>query len=71
MWRDLPLALLTTQTLIDPSPVMRSPTAKYAPVQSARPIDEMAVSEFIPQRQIITRSVRDALQSAINKQEIF
>ena len=44
-----------------------SPTANYAPIESARPIDDMAMSEFFLQRQAITRFVRDALQSAVNK----
>ncbi|CAI5704106.1 unnamed protein product [Peronospora effusa] len=50
-----PLARWTAQTLIDPSSGKRSPTANYAPIESARPIDDMAVSEFILQRQAITR----------------
>ena len=63
-----PLARWTAQTLIDPSSG-KSPTlaANYAPIESARPIDDMAVSEFILQRQAITRFVRDALQSAVDK----
>ncbi|CAH0489286.1 unnamed protein product [Peronospora farinosa] len=64
-----PLARWTAQTLIDPSSGKRSPTANYAPIESARPIDDMAVSEFILQRQAITRFVRDALQSAVDQQK--
>uniref|UniRef100_A0AAV1TNN0 Integrase catalytic domain-containing protein n=1 Tax=Peronospora matthiolae TaxID=2874970 RepID=A0AAV1TNN0_9STRA len=50
-----PLAQWTAQTLIDPSSRMRNPKANHAPIESARPIDDMAVSEFILQRQAITR----------------
>uniref|UniRef100_A0AAV1UDT5 Tf2-1-like SH3-like domain-containing protein n=1 Tax=Peronospora matthiolae TaxID=2874970 RepID=A0AAV1UDT5_9STRA len=48
---------------------MRNPKANYAPIESARPIDDMAVSEFILQRQAITRFVRDTLRSAVDKQK--
>ena len=48
---------------------MPSPKANYAPIESARPIDDAAVSEFILQRQAITRFVRDALQAAVDKQK--
>ena len=41
-----PLAQWTAQTLIDPSSSTRSPTAKYAPIESKRPIDDMAVSKL-------------------------
>uniref|UniRef100_A0AAV1U2E9 Integrase catalytic domain-containing protein n=1 Tax=Peronospora matthiolae TaxID=2874970 RepID=A0AAV1U2E9_9STRA len=64
-----PLAQWTAQTLIDPSSSMRNPKANYAPIESARPIDDMAVSEFILQRQAITRFVRDTLRSAVYKQK--
>ena len=64
-----PLARWTAQTLIDPSSGTRSTTANYAPIESARSIDDKAVSEFILQRQAITRFVRDALQSAVDKQK--
>uniref|UniRef100_A0AAV1UN18 Uncharacterized protein n=1 Tax=Peronospora matthiolae TaxID=2874970 RepID=A0AAV1UN18_9STRA len=64
-----PLAQWTAQTLIDPSSSMRNPKANYAPIESARPIDDMAVSEFILQRQAITRFVRDTLRSAVDKQK--
>uniref|UniRef100_A0AAV1UUW9 Integrase catalytic domain-containing protein n=1 Tax=Peronospora matthiolae TaxID=2874970 RepID=A0AAV1UUW9_9STRA len=62
-----PLAPWTAQTLIDPSSGMRRPQANYAPIESARPFDDMAVSEFILQRQAITRFVRDTLRSAVDK----
>ena len=64
-----PLARWTAQTLIDPSSGTRSPTANYTPIESALPIADKAVSEFILQRQAITRFVRDALQSAVDKQK--
>ena len=64
-----PLARWTSQTLIDSSSGMRLPSANYAPIESARPIDDMAVSDFILRRQAITRFVRDALQSAADKQK--
>ena len=64
-----PLSQWTAHTLIDPSSSMRSPTANYAPIESARPIDGMIVSEFILQRQAITRFVGDAHQSAVDKQK--
>ena len=55
--------------MIDPSSGKRSPTANYAPIESARPIDDMAVSEFILQCQAITRFVRDSLQTAVDLQK--
>ena len=48
---------------------MRNPQANYAPIEPARPIDDMAVSEFILQRQAITRFVRDTLRSAVDRQK--
>ena len=48
---------------------MPSPKSNYAPIESARPIDDAAVSEFILQRQAITRFVRDALQAAVDNQK--
>ena len=60
---------MNAQTLIDSSLNLRSYTAKYAPIESARLIDDIAVSEFILQRQAITRFVRDTLQSVIDKQK--
>ena len=64
-----PLARWTAQTLIDSSSGKRSPTVNYAPIESPQPTDDMAVSEFILQRQAITRFVRDALQSAVDQQK--
>ncbi|CAI5705840.1 unnamed protein product [Peronospora effusa] len=64
-----PLSRWTAQKLVDPSSGKRSPTANYAPIESARPMDDMAVSDFILQRQAITRFVRDALQSAVDQQK--
>ena len=54
--------------LIDPLSSTRSTIVDYALIESARPNDDMSVSEFILQRQAITRFVRDALQSAVGKQ---
>ena len=66
-----PLARRTAQTLIEPSSAqpVPSPKANYPPIESARPIDDAAVSEFILQRQAIIRFVRDAVQAAVDKQK--
>ena len=48
---------------------MQSSTSNNAPIESARSIDEMTVSEFILQREAIIQFVRDALQSAVDKQK--
>ena len=57
------------QTPIDSSWGTRSPTVNYAPIDLARPIDDVAMSKFILQRQSIIRFVRDELQSAVVKQK--
>ena len=41
------LAQWTALTLIDRCSSTRSPTANYASIKSARPIDDMSVSKFI------------------------
>ena len=64
-----PLARWTERTLIDPKTSPHSPTANYAPIEPGRPIDDMAVSVFTLQRQAISRFVRDALRSAVDKQK--
>ena len=63
------LAQWTAWTLIGPSSSMRPSTANYAPIESARSIDDMAMPDFILQRQAIIRFVRDALHSAIKQKE--
>ena len=63
------LAQWTVHTLTDTSSSMRSSTANYAPIESARPIKDMAVSGFILQRQAITQFARDPLESAVYKQK--
>ena len=65
------LARWTAQALIGPSSAypVPSPKANYASIESARTIDDAAVSEFILHRQAITRCVRDALQAAVDKQK--
>ena len=40
---------------------MRSLKTIYAPIESARPIDDMDVSKFIIQRQAIIRLLRDTV----------
>ena len=60
-----PLARWTAQTLFGPSSGTHSSHQLVAPIELARPIDDMAVSEFILQRQAIPRFVRDALQSRL------
>ena len=62
-----PLSRCTAQTLIDAPLGTRSPTAKYAPIESPRPIDKMAVLDLILQRQAITRVVRDARRAVVDK----
>uniref|UniRef100_A0AAV1UEE7 Tf2-1-like SH3-like domain-containing protein n=1 Tax=Peronospora matthiolae TaxID=2874970 RepID=A0AAV1UEE7_9STRA len=64
-----PLAQWTALTLTDPFSGMRRPQANYAPIELARPIDDMAVSEKKIQRQAITRFVRDTVRSAVDKQK--
>ena len=64
-----PLAQRNAQTLIDPSSSTRFSTDNYTPIESTRRINDMAVSEFILQRQAITRFVRDALQPAVDKRK--
>lgn len=64
-----PLALRAAQTLIDASSGMRSLPANYPPIESSRPADDMVVSKFILKRHAITRFVRDALQSTVDKQK--
>lgn len=66
-----PLVQWTARILIDLYPNTPSPTANYAPFESARPVDEMAVSEFVFQHQAITRFLRDALQSAVDKKKEY
>ena len=63
-----------TKTLIDPAADTcgigtQSSIANYAPIISARPLDEAAVSDFLLHRQSVTRYVRDALQAAVDKQK--
>ncbi|OWY94711.1 polyprotein [Phytophthora megakarya] len=69
-----PLAQWTERTLIDPARVPEThqpmtPLANYAPRPQAVSADHSAVSEFVLQRQSITRFVRDALQCAVDKQK--
>ncbi|GMF66082.1 unnamed protein product [Phytophthora lilii] len=63
----------TARTLIAPesgsAPSVSDVEANYAPKASARPIDESKVSEFVLQRQALTRFVRDALQAAVDMQK--
>ncbi|KAG3127483.1 hypothetical protein PI126_g21827 [Phytophthora idaei] len=64
-----PLVSWTDRTLINPGATSNvSPPANYAPRQAARPSDSAMVSDFVRQRQAVTRYVRDALQSAVDKQ---
>ena len=58
-----PLAQWTAPTLIDSSSSKRSSSASYASIESAGPIDDMAVSEFILKHQAITLFVHDAHQT--------
>ncbi|ETP36069.1 hypothetical protein F442_15893 [Phytophthora nicotianae P10297] len=59
-----PLVEWAERTLIDPAAEGRaSVIANFAPNASARAADHSAVSEFVLQRQSISRFVRDALQS--------
>ncbi|KAG2778518.1 hypothetical protein Pcac1_g11308 [Phytophthora cactorum] len=65
-----PLVSWTDRTLINPGATSSvSPPANYAPRQAARPADSAMVSDFVMQRQAVTRYVRDALQSAVDKQK--
>ena len=48
---------------------MRLPSANYVPIESARSIDDMALSNFIIKLQAITRFVSDALQYALDQQK--
>ncbi|ETP30984.1 hypothetical protein F442_20107, partial [Phytophthora nicotianae P10297] len=65
-----PLVEWAERTLIDPAAEGRATViANFAPNASARAADHSAVSEFVLQRQSISRFVRDALQSAVDKQK--
>ncbi|KAG3172821.1 hypothetical protein PI126_g1148 [Phytophthora idaei] len=65
-----PLVSWMDRTLINPGAVSSvSPPANYAPRQAARPSDSAVISDFVLQRQAVTRYVRDALQSAVDKQK--
>ncbi|KAE8990891.1 hypothetical protein PR001_g21372 [Phytophthora rubi] len=64
-----PLATWTTRTLIDSASAGVPVATNYAPKTPARPVDNAPVSEFVLQRQSITRFVRDALQDAVDKQK--
>nr|CAI72305.1 putative polyprotein [Phytophthora infestans] len=65
-----PLASWTNRALISPGTANAvSPSANYAPKQPAHPADNTAVSDLLLQRQAVTRYVRDALQTAVDKQK--
>uniref|UniRef100_H3GE81 Chromo domain-containing protein n=1 Tax=Phytophthora ramorum TaxID=164328 RepID=H3GE81_PHYRM len=59
----------TARTLINHGPATDPVAANYVPKPPARPVDDAAVSEFVLQRQSVTRFVRDALQEAVDKQK--
>ncbi|KAG3118376.1 hypothetical protein PI125_g2944 [Phytophthora idaei] len=65
-----PLVSWTDRTLINPGAMSSiSPPANYAPRQAARPSDSAMISDFVLRHQAVTRYVRDALQSAVDKQK--
>ncbi|CAH0488358.1 unnamed protein product [Peronospora farinosa] len=67
--RGVPISSMDCADINWPGSGTRSPTPNYAPIESARPIDDMAVLEFILQRRAITRFARDALQSALDQKK--
>lgn len=65
------IARWTARTLIEPGAAVGTAPlhANYAPKPKVKPADAEAVADFVSQRQSVVRFVRDALQSAADRQK--